>query len=328
MIGLCFLRLFCSIAGAAISTGESGSTMQQRSASIFIAVIITILFFTAAIHAQNERTKLEGQVVCCAECWAEADRTKVEFGTAEDLLKAKSCVEGGDPTLLAVGEGDKFKLYQLATGKFRLPGKNWLEFVGKRVAIEGTIQPKKETSIIRVDSLQVLANSLAQREAAQLAGRQIDLKLKDLSGIEQSLAALKGRIVILNFWATYCIPCRKEMPDLAAIQIEFAALGVQVVGASVDDEEDKNKVLQFIKETKVYFPIWIGASVEHMMRFGLGTALPGTVVIGRDGRVVKVISGVVDQAVLRKEINALLAVATATSTAKIPRKTEVSAVPS
>ena len=119
-------------------------------------------------------------MVCCAECWAEADRTKVEFGTAEDLLKAKSCVEGGDPTLLAVREGDQFKLYQLATGKFRLPGKNWLEFVGKRIAVEGSIQPRKEISIIKVDKVEVLAPSVAEREAAKIVGQQKDLALKDL----------------------------------------------------------------------------------------------------------------------------------------------------
>lgn len=291
-------------------------------------VAILLLIFLPTIQTQNARTRLEGQVVCCAECWAEADRNKVEYGTAEDLLKAKTCVEGGDPTLLAVREGDKFNLYQLATGKFRLPGKNWLEFVGKRIAVEGTIQPRKEHSIFQVDTLEVLAKSVAEREASQLVGRQVDLTLKDLSGVDQSLSALRSRIVILNFWATYCIPCRQEMPDLAAIQNEFAALGVQVVGASVDDEEDKNKVLQFIRETKVNFPIWVGASMEHMVRFGLGTALPGTVVIGRDGRVVKIISGLVDQASLRKEIEALLAVAT-TATSKAPeRKEAVSAVPS
>ena len=227
-------------------------------------------------------------------------------------------------------EGDGFKLYQLATGKFRLPGKNWLEFVGKRIAVEGTIQPKKEHSIIRVDSLEVLATSPGERDAAKLVNQQVDLTLKDLSGVEQSLSALKGRIVVLNFWATFCIPCRKEMPDLAAIQNEFAALGVQVIGASADDEQDRKKVIEFVKETKINFPIWMGASTEHMVRFGLGTALPGTVVIGRDGRVVKIISGVFDPAALRKEINALLAVATTTTTSKTTaaRKTEVSAVPS
>jgi peroxiredoxin len=296
---------------------------------IVIALAVVIASFAAPAHGQDTRTKLEGQVVCCAECWAEADRFKVEFGTAKDLLKAKSCVEGGDPTLLAVRVGDKFKLYQLATGKFRLPGKNWLEFVGKRVAVEGTLQNKKETEIIRVDTLEVLAPSPAEREAAKLHGQQIDLTLKDLSGIEQSVAALKGRVVILNFWATYCIPCRKEMPDLAAIQNEFGALGVQVIGVSTDEPESRNQVVQFVKQTKINFPIWLGGTTDHMLRFGLGGALPGTVVIGRDGRVKKVISTIIDQAVLRKLLEELLAVPVAkTDVAVSERKAGVSAVPS
>jgi peroxiredoxin len=177
-----------------------------------------------------------------------------------------------------------------------------------------------------VDTVNVLAPGIAEREAAKLVQQQIDLTLKDLSGVEQSLATLKGRVVILNFWATYCIPCRKEMPDLAAIQNEFAAMGVQVIGVNTDDEDDRSKVLQFIKETKVNFPIWVGGSMEHMIRFGLGTALPGTVVIDRDGRVAKIFSGVVDQRVLRKEIEALLAVAITNTTKE--RKAQVSAVPS
>src|SRR5829696_1917570 len=147
-----------------------------------LTAFIFVLVLAASVSAQNSPARLEGQVVCCAECWAEADRTKVEFGTAENLLKAKSCVEGGDPTLLAVREGDKFKLYQLGLGKFRLPGKNWLEFVGKRITVEGSVQTKKEVSVIRVDSLQVLAASVAEREAAQLVGQTVDLTLKDLSG--------------------------------------------------------------------------------------------------------------------------------------------------
>jgi len=287
--------------------------------------------------AAQGAVKLEGQIVCCAECWAEADRDKVEYGTAENLLKAKSCVEGGDPTLLAVREGDKFKLYQLATAKFRLPGKNWLEFVGKRVAVTGTMQTKKDAKIIRVDTLEVLAPSLAEREAASVVGQQIDFRLRDLSSVDQSLSSLKGRIVILNFWATYCIPCRKEMPDLAAIQNDYAALGVQVIGASADDAADSTKVLQFVKETKINFPVWLGATTADMMRFGVGSALPGTVVIGKDGRVTKVISGVVNQADLKKQIESMLAstVMTGNSSKKRGevasaknRPAEVSSVPS
>ena len=269
----------------------------------------------------------------------EADRTKVEFGTAEDLLKAKSCVEGGDPTLLAVREGDKFRLYQLAQGKFRLPGKNWLEFVGKRVAVTGVVKKEKQVDVIRVEALDVLASSLAEREAQKVSGRVVELTLKDPFGTTQNLSALKGRIVILNFWATYCIPCRKEMPDLAAIQNEYAALGVQVIGASTDEDGDRAKVLEFAKETKINFPIWMGATTSDMMRFGLGGALPGTVVIAKDGRIAKVISGVVNKADLKKQIDAMLGSAEKIAAnersqvreqvaAAKPKSSEVSSVPS
>jgi len=278
---------------------------------------VLLLCLAVTVHAAGQTaTKLEGQVVCCADCWAEADRTKVEFGTAEDLLKAQSCVANGDPTLLAVRDGEKFTLYQLEQGKFRLPGKNWLEFVGKRVAVTGAVRKKKDTNFVRVDALEILAPSLAEREAANVVGSAVELTLKDPFGTPQSLSALKGRIVVLNFWATYCVPCRKEMPDLAAIQNEYAALGVQVVGASADAAEDRAKVLQFVKETKINFPVWTGATTADMTRFGLGAALPGTVIIGRDGKIAKVISGIVNQADLKREIDVMLASAEATAKAE------------
>ena len=299
--------------------------------TIFGIVYLSLLLFASSALGQTVR--FEGQVVCCAECWAEADRTKVQFGTAEDLLKAQSCVAKGDPTLLAVREGDKFTLYQLEQAKFRLPGKNWLEFIGKRVAVSGSVAKKKSVSVIRVDTLQVIAPSIAEQDSSNVVGKEIELLLKDPFGTEQRLSALKGRIVVLNFWATYCLPCRKEMPDLAAIQNEYAALGVQVVGASTDEVEDRDKVLQFVKETKVNFPIWIGATPADMIRFGLGAALPGTVIINRDGRITKVISGVVNAADLKKQIDAMLASAEKLGakereqTAR-QKQSEVSSVPS
>lgn len=277
---------------------------MKKTACVLVYVFLITILFCSTTMGQSQR--FEGQVVCCAECWAEADRTKVEYGTAEDVLKAQSCIASGDPTLIAVREGDKFTLYQLEQGKFRLPGKNWLDFIGKRVAVTGALEKKKTQSVIRVDTLEVLKASLAEQDASAAVGKEFELVLKDPFGGEQRLSALKGRIVILNFWATYCIPCRKEMPDLAAIQNQYAALGLQVIGASVDDEDARKDVMQFVKETKVNFPIWLGATVTDMMKFGLGAALPGTVIIGRDGRVVKVISGVVNQADLKKQIDAML----------------------
>jgi thiol-disulfide isomerase/thioredoxin len=273
---------------------------------LFSLFLVLTLGFTAS--AQN-KVSLTGQVVCCLDCWSEADRTKVEYGTAEDLLKGKSCVEGGDPTILTVREGNKFTLYQLEQGKFKLMGKNWLEFIGKRVAVTGTVRKAKKHTIVTVDTLEVTMSSIAEQEAKKAVGQEIELKLKDLFGAEQSLSSFKNRIVVLNFWATYCVPCRTEMPDLAAIQNEYAALGVQVIGASADEAEDRAKVLQFIKETKINFPVWIGASTADLMRFGLGAALPGTVIIDKNGRIVKVISGIINQADLKKQIDSMLTVA-------------------
>ena len=286
--------------------------------SLFTSLLLLAALFgasAATASAQGQPARLEGQVVCCAECWAEADRNVVPFGTAEDLLKAKSCVEGGDPTLIAVKEGEKFTLYQLEQGKFKLPGKNWLEFVGKRVAVTGTVRKKKDAGVVRVDALEVLAASIAEQEAAKALGTEVELTLKDLFGAEQRLSAFRGRIVVLNFWATYCVPCRTEMPDLAAVQNEYAALGVQVIGASTDAAEDRAKVMQFIKEVKVNFPVWTGATAADMTRFGLGAALPGTVVIGRDGKIVKIISGVVKLPELKKQIDSMLAAAEAAAPA-------------
>jgi peroxiredoxin len=288
----------------------------------FCATLLTVisLFLTANSagaqgtksndkNAAQEIIKLEGQVVCCEDCWAEADRAKVEYGTAEDLLKAKSCIEGGDPTLLAVRENVKFTLYQLEQGKFKLSEKNWYGYVGKKIAVTGEKKKNKKTNVFVIDTLEILENSIAERDAQAALGKEIELKLKDLFGAEASLSQYKGRIVVLNFWATYCVPCRKEMPDLAAIQNEYAALGVQVIGASTDESAERSKVLQFIKETKINFPIWMGATGADMIRFGLGEALPGTVVIDRTGKIVKVISGVVNVTDLKKQIDSMLQVA-------------------
>ena len=250
----------------------------------FIVAMLKTLFIIllAAMSVMAQATRFEGQVVCCAECWAQADRTKVEFGTAEDLLKSKSCVEGGDPTLLAVREGDKFTLYQLEPAGFRLPGKNWLEFVGKRIAVSGTVQKKKNASVIRVDSLEVLAASLAERQAATTIGKEIELTLKDPFGTEQRLSSLKGRIVILNFWATYCIPCRKEMPDLATLHSEFGPRGLVILAIS---DEELAKVEPFVKQHSYPFPMLLDPGRKVHTLFGVD-GIPKSFIYDRDGKLV------------------------------------------
>ena len=275
-----------------------------------LGIALTAVLFCSAGAQSSDVARLEGQVVCCEDCWAKADRKITPYGTRADLEQAAQCVGRGDPTLLAVANSEGgFTMYQLEARKFKRPGKNWLEFVGKRLEVTGSIGKRQKTNYVKVDTLTVLAEAIAASEPeVNVIGQQAELVLKDLSGVEQNLSGYRGRIIVLNFWATYCVPCRKEMPDLAAIQNQYASLGVQVIGAAADTLEDKQKVMQFIRDTRLNFPVWLGASAGDMQRVGLGSTLPGTVVIGRDGKIVATIRGVIKPAELKKHIESVLAV--------------------
>jgi thiol-disulfide isomerase/thioredoxin len=289
-----------------------------------IVLVLLVLVGVSGVAARQTTgpINLEGQIVCCRDCWAKADRKSVAYGTSADLAQAAQCIAKGDPTLLAVMNTEgQTTFYQLEEGKFKHPGKTWLDLVGKRVAVTGTTRSKKDVQYIKVDELKMLASPELPAEPSpqSVAGTEAELALKDLFGVEQRLSAYRGRIVVLNFWATYCIPCRKEMPDLAAIQNQYAALGVQVIGAAADDITALAKVRQFIKEAKLNFPIWIGATAGDMQRFGLGSALPGTLVIGRDGKIISAIRGVIKPAEIKKQLETLLAQAEAQSNERIAK---------
>ena len=304
----------------------------------YLFLLILSLVMLASAPGQNARgaaVRLEGQIVCCEDCWAKADRKTVAYGTLADIEAAKVCIANGDPSLLAVLDAKgETTMYQLAPGKYKREGKDWHSYVGKRVAVTGVVSKKGDEQAIRVDELTVLAPAVAEQElasATKIVGAEVPLALKDLFGAEQGLSSYRGRIVILNFWATYCVPCRTEMPDLAAIQNEYAALGVQVIGAAADTAEDRDKILKFVKETKVNFPVWVGATAADMLRFGLGSALPGTVIIGRDGKVVAQLRGVVNQKDLRKHLQTMIAADTKQAKGQIAaaaKKPPSSSVPS
>ncbi len=99
------------------------------------------------------------------------------------------------------------------------------------------------------------------------------------------LADLSGRIVVLNFWATWCAPCIEEMPDLNRVHREFADRGVLVVGAAADPFEQRKRVRAFARKLDLEFPVWLGASTDQMLALGLGEALPATAILDEHGHV-------------------------------------------
>jgi thiol-disulfide isomerase/thioredoxin len=205
----------------------------------------------------NQDVKLTGQIVC-SQCWFEADRAQVAYGTPADLDCAKTCAAKGIPASLAVknASSEGWTLYALEDGSSKKPGKDWLPFMAKQAEISGTTRATSERSFLKVNDLRVLgdANAAANQAAEKLIGADAELALKDLFGVEQKLSAYRGRLVLVNFWATWCGPCIKEMPELAALQNEYAAFGLQVIGAAADTTENLKEVRQFIKTAKINFP--------------------------------------------------------------------------
>jgi thiol-disulfide isomerase/thioredoxin len=279
-------------------------------------LIIAVALLTFSANSQTPKSvKLKGQVVCSV-CWFEApDRKKTPYGNAADIKCAVDCSEEGLPQALAVEDAKGFTLYTMEKGSFKTTGKDFLDIVPNMVEVVGDVRIEKDKRFIKVNSLKVLDEKSAKPVPVS---DDAVLALKDLTGANQNLAGYRGRIVILNFWATWCEPCKKEMPDLSAIQNDYAPLGVQVIGAAGDEAGESAKVLKFIREFKVNFPVWVGASTTDMERFGVGSVLPATIIIDREGKIVWREIGIIKPVELRKELDKLLLpkVAEATKVAK------------
>lgn len=265
---------------------------------------LSLLLIAAGQAIGQNRVTITGQLVC-SECWSEADRKTVPFGTPADVECAIDCAEKGIASAIAVKEGDDYKLYLVEQALLKDRRPEWLNHFGQQVEVSGRLYSKNNHSYVSPETIRYLTASSSDQHPS-VVGTEVDLSLKDMGGIDQKLSSYRGRIVVLNFWATWCVPCRKEMPDLAAIQNAYAPFGVQVIGASADQLADRAKVVQFIRETKINFPVLLGATTEHMRQFGVGPGLPATVIIGRDGKIAVVHHSVVHEAELKKELDRLL----------------------
>ena len=128
--------------------------------------------------------------------------------------------------------------------------------------------------------------------------------LKDIDGATVRLSDYKGKVVMINFWATWCPPCRAEMPDLVRLQREYADQGLQIIGITYPPER-KDRVRRFARSLKVNYPIILGTH-EIKARFSSEETLPLTVVINRDGKVSDIISGILLRQEVEEKIKPLL----------------------
>jgi thiol-disulfide isomerase/thioredoxin len=144
--------------------------------------------------------------------------------------------------------------------------------------------------------------SSAREDGATL----LALALPDTSGREQPLQQWKGKVVVVNFWATWCEPCREEMPRFVKLQDEYGDKGLQFVGIAIDQAD---KVRQFAKEIHLNYPTLIGGYGAIELSKATGNrygALPFTVVIDRAGAIVHTQLGPLKDPQLRAMMSQLL----------------------
>lgn len=138
------------------------------------------------------------------------------------------------------------------------------------------------------------------------AGTLLAVALPDAGGHEQPLAQWRGKVLVVNWWATWCAPCREEMPRFVKAQADLGARGVQFVGIAVDEPA---RVQAFLQEMRLNYPALVGGmgALELSRTYGNRlSALPFTVVVDRQGRVAHTQLGPLKEAEMRALLNELM----------------------
>lgn len=148
--------------------------------------------------------------------------------------------------------------------------------------------------------------TLGGASSGDVAGEILGSTLHTLDGVPQSLVALRGKVLVINYWATWCAPCREEIPLFVRLQQEYAAKNVQFVGIAVDQPD---KVREFAKEFKINYPLLIAGvdAVELSRRAGnKAGVLPYTLMLDRSGKIAASLVGGISEARMREQLTPLL----------------------
>ena len=156
-----------------------------------------------------------------------------------------------------------------------------------------------------------LAPARAEDAASPAAGQQIgdalySASFKDLKDQMASLGQYKGKVVVMYYWATWCVPCRVETPNLVKLNEKYKGKNVVVIGLALDNGD---KVREFVKENGVTYPIYYGGrdAVQLGKTMGnVGGAIPFTVVIDKAGKLIQTFKGDLPNSELEKIINPLI----------------------
>lgn len=155
------------------------------------------------------------------------------------------------------------------------------------------------------EQLDVIAADEASDADATGKPAPLHYTLKDMNGADVRLSDFKGKVVLLNFWATWCGPCKAEIPGFVRLQEKYRDKGLVIVGYSVDDSAEKAKA--YAAEYKMNYPILLGEGREDVQdAYGPIWGIPASFIISKDGRVCRKHMGIAPEAVFEKELVPLL----------------------
>ena len=132
------------------------------------------------------------------------------------------------------------------------------------------------------------------------------LALHNLDGNKTRLSDYQGRIVVVNFWATWCGPCKEELPRLGEIAQQYAAQNVAFILISIDEQKKLASVRDYIAQQKVTLPVWIGASTDMLEQFSGTNIVPATLIVDEKGEIVRSINGEAQEEDVKQALDWLL----------------------
>jgi len=156
--------------------------------------------------------------------------------------------------------------------------------------------------VLMLHTLQPGTPSNSEAPTLTLSGNAPEFTLADLHGDNVSLADFRGKVVILDFWATWCPPCKQEIPDFINLQSKYASKGLQVVGIALDEPD---KVKSFARENGMNYPVLLGNDQIAALYGGID-GIPTSFIIDRKGDIVTRFEGFRSKEDFEGEISKLL----------------------